>query len=167
MPAKKKNKPPEYGLSAKGNPTPEHLKPHVWKKGQSGNPGGRPKKIRKLTFVDYVREYFDVEIDDPDDKGGPKINREQHLARMLCNAAYKPDGDPLVHREALKAVLSVLAPGLGEKGQQAPFIQINEYHTDVAVGFFATLQERAGGQAITPELILEKLQQDAGLANGR
>ena len=43
------------------NQTPKHLLPYIWKKGQSGNPNGRPKG-KKLK--EFAREYLETLPDD-------------------------------------------------------------------------------------------------------
>lgn len=40
---------------------PKHLKQYVWKKGQSGNPNGRPKG---KTLKEFAREYLESLPDD-------------------------------------------------------------------------------------------------------
>jgi len=46
-------------------PNPENIESHKFKKGQTGNPNGRPKGSRSLTTI--LREYMDkeLEINDP------------------------------------------------------------------------------------------------------
>lgn len=42
-------------------PNPENVKPHQWKKGESGNPKGRPKK----TYKQYIGEIKDMGYKQP------------------------------------------------------------------------------------------------------
>lgn len=56
-----------------------------WKKGQSGNPAGRPPKAVCLT--DTMRSYLDGTID----TGGGQITRAEALVRAVYGCAMKGD----------------------------------------------------------------------------
>jgi hypothetical protein len=43
------NKPINWNDNPRNPNYAENIRPHQWKKGQSGNPGGRPKKIPEIT----------------------------------------------------------------------------------------------------------------------
>jgi len=63
--------------------TPKQLQPYVWKKGQSGNPNGRPKG---KTLKEFAREYL---LSLPDDE---KI---EYLASLPTEIVWKmAEGSP-------------------------------------------------------------------------
>ena len=70
---------------AKGNPNPptEHLKATQWRKGQSGNPSGRPKD----TCRTLLREIFGEEANLKDKSKGHGISKRELFIRKLIDAA--------------------------------------------------------------------------------
>lgn len=49
-------------MPKRGGGLPGHLLPHLWKKGQSGNPeGGRRRKPKPLTILDHVYRLLEEE----------------------------------------------------------------------------------------------------------
>ncbi len=69
------------GKQRKSNPC-EHLKPHQWKKGQSGNPSGRAKGCVSLTKM--IRETLSAET------GGPSETAKE-LIRVGFEKALEGD----------------------------------------------------------------------------
>ncbi len=79
---------------------PKQLKPYTWKKGQSGNPNGRPKG---KTLKEFAREYLE---NLPDDE---KI---EYLASLPTEIVWKmaegnPKQDTEVTGEVTTKVISV------------------------------------------------------------
>jgi hypothetical protein len=68
----------------------EHLKPHQWKKGQSGNPKGRPKR---QTFDELVKIILNERV------GGGQT-RQELIARRFVDEMMA--GNPAAMHEALK-----------------------------------------------------------------
>jgi predicted esterase YcpF (UPF0227 family) len=62
-------------------PTPEPPKEYRWKKGQSGNPKGRPKK---KTFQEYVEKELDVRL-----KKADGIEKRELLAKLWVDRLLK------------------------------------------------------------------------------
>ena len=82
----------------KPNSGHENIKPHMWKKGQSGNPKGRPKKGKRLT--DIIEKYLPMvpEIDEnPDGK-----TYQDLIAEALLIGAVK--GNAVLIKEVLDRV---------------------------------------------------------------
>ena len=80
-------------------PVPEQLKPHLFKKGQSGNPGGRPKGGLK----DYDRKKFVEMSNEEKDKFLEKISKE---------VRYKmAEGNPhQTEEKTIEANITIVAP---------------------------------------------------------
>lgn len=79
---------------------PKQLKPYTWKKGQSGNPNGRPKG---KTLKEFAREYLE---NLPDDE---KI---EYLASLPTEIVWKmaegnPKQDTEVTGEVTTKIISV------------------------------------------------------------
>ena len=57
----------------------------TWKKGESGNPNGRPKK--GLAWADVLREIADEEVKGKDEK----MTKMDAIARMVFKKAFEGD----------------------------------------------------------------------------
>lgn len=64
-------------------------KAHQFKRGQSGNPRGRPKKTRNLTTL--VRKVLDETVDATIEGKRKRIDRLEAMIRVLINNAMKGD----------------------------------------------------------------------------
>lgn len=144
-------------VSHKGNPIPPGLNP--WKPGQSGNPGGRP---RKLDFVDHLKGFFDEQVPNPRPQGPKMIPRLQYLAIMIGLGALREDGNPLLKRDCVKIVVDTLMPSRAKLEARIPIIAINpQIHCETAINFIAHLEAAAVGGEITPDIVLDLLDKHA------
>lgn len=138
-----------------GRPVPQHLIAHAWKPGQSGNPGGRPKK---KGLVHYLREYFGETVTAVIDGVPTTIKREEHLARMIAEAAMHSDL-PSVKMECLKICIDQLWP---TDKQPITFIAANPtFHDNRTLNLIGMLEHKAGGGQISPNMVLDLLEADA------
>lgn len=131
----------------------KHLVP--WKPGQSGNPGGRPRKLR---FADYLRQYFDEKMVVVVDGKSVTMTKEQVLARQIADGAVN-------HKSAatqafcLKIVADQLWPVPKER---VSFVIPNpDFHSDRTMDVTGILEQQADGGVITPDMVMELLEADA------
>lgn len=143
-------------ISHLGNVVPPQFAKTMWKPGQSGNPTGGGKKIG---LVDHLREYFSETVTVKDLDGKPvKMKREKHLARMIGEAAMSSK-QPGVRMECMKICIEQLWP---VPKQPIVFVAANpSFHDERTVNLIGLLEQRADGGEITPNMVLDLLEQDA------
>lgn len=90
-------------------PKPENIKPHQYKKGQSGNPAGKPKGT--LNFTTILRELLEEEVTDDN---GLKIPKGKLALIEWLNAALigrdvlDKDGNKISNIKDWKAIQAIL-----------------------------------------------------------
>jgi hypothetical protein len=93
------------------------LRPHLWKPGQSGNPKGRPPKLR--CFKTLMKDYLDsVATEDP------TKTREQVLAEALYEHALK--GHKVAMQEILNRCFGSVKQELALESKEPFIIKLQE-----------------------------------------
>ena len=146
----------ELVLNHKGNMVPKHLAEHSFKPGVSGNPLGKPKRVKKKGFAEYLGEFFEDEIPVTVDGKMELWPRAKYLAHSIGEAAMKSNIIPL-RKECIGIVIDTLWP---KPKDVRPFIQITEHHDNRAIGFFTHVEKLADGRQITPAIMLEALESE-------
>ena len=107
--------------------TPEHIKPWLFKKGQSGNPKGRPRNVPQRTVAERIIELADEikpgEIGE-DGKQGPDLRGSDQLAQVFWNHLLA--GDPRFWALASATMPSLLASVLPIGLEEGETKQITE-----------------------------------------
>lgn len=154
---KPNGKPPqEMALTHHGKLIPKQIADHCWKKGQSGNPLGKPRKKKEPGLAEHLKQFFDVTVTRERDGIRETVTRAQMLAEIIAIEAMRGT-QPAVRRECLRIVVDTLWPIPKEP---IALLQITESHTERTIGFFADLEKMTDGEPVTPALLLEAYRKD-------
>ena len=133
MPKQKKSK-SEYEVGYKKPP-----KQHQFKKGQSGNPNGRPKHSKNLRTL--IREELDIKVMLTENGQQFKLSKAQAMTKRLVNEALNGN------LSAIKTLITIAGP----EESHDPIFELGTEHETVFNNLMKRLQPDSEAQSLNSE----------------